>query len=365
MDPVPQQSEHEDEPRYKTTIRKWDPKQGDFFDVDATKKEEEKPIGPENKSPRAFTFRKLIVKGFSYRRDSESYSSEVEIEFEPLQRLLGSITSKWGWSEKVTSCRSPYTPLIHAWDKALGESREIPGAEEEENQARKDLGELLRILSTSSGYLPLDQYFKDRHAFSEEDSITHSALFTLFPPGTHIVSHVLFDEPQVFSVQSSDGFKNDGDTFSLICYSFDWNGTEFNRVPYQMQIPYWGLDRRSIVELPFYPLSYYVDAHAEVGTKDQSVAKLEGRLIARGKKFVEYCKQPKGQQMFKYKGDAHFHTGRSLLHRVESKMAESLRSADDSTSTSGTNDASNTHGEQRTASKNTVRFGEPRDPTYS
>lgn len=70
------------------------------------------------------------------------------------------------------------------------------------------------------------------------------------------------DQLQIMFVQSSDGFVAENRVFHLVCYCFDWNGYEFNRMPFEMEIPYWGPDRRSIIELPFYPLQYYVDSAA-------------------------------------------------------------------------------------------------------
>ena len=113
---------------------------------------------------------------------------------------------------------------------------------------------LLTIISTSSGHLQLDRYFKDRNTFIAEKSITHDALWTLFPPGTLILAYLFLETPQVFSVQSCHGFVSDSENFALTCYSFDWNGSEFSRVPFQMTIESWGDDRKRIIELPFYPL---------------------------------------------------------------------------------------------------------------
>jgi hypothetical protein len=64
-----------------------------------------------------------------------------------------------------------------------------------------------------------------------EKSITHNALWTLFPPGTLILAHPFLEEPQIFWVKSCGGFVRENDKFDLVCYSFGWNGTEFNRVP--------------------------------------------------------------------------------------------------------------------------------------
>lgn len=311
-------------------VSKWDPDAGDFIDNDATKKEEKKAIGPENQSRIAFTFKKLTM-ARSRHSKIESLSSEVKIESEPLQRLLGKITSKWGWSETVTTCTSPFGPLVYAWTEALSEAQKFVEHEpEDEKQARADLNELLRMISTSSGYLPLDRYFQDRNTFTSERSITHAALWTLFPPGTLIVSQQPLDRLQIFTVSSCDGFVMEGQTFDLVCFCFDWDGSEFGRVPFEFKVPYWGPDRRSIVELPFYPLQYYTEPTSEEGIlPGDAIASLKDKLIKRGKKFVDYCTAVKGKQMFKYKGDAHFHTSRSLIHRSDSTEIDQNRNSDD------------------------------------
>ncbi|KAH7398262.1 P-loop containing nucleoside triphosphate hydrolase protein [Pyrenochaeta sp. MPI-SDFR-AT-0127] len=326
----PSESTKEDEPRYTVIVSKWDPDAGDFIDINTTKKEEKKVIGPENQSRIAFTFKKLTM-ARSRHSKTESLSSEVKIEFEPLQRLLGKITSHWGWSETVTTCSSPFGPLIYAWSQALSEAQKFVEDEpDDEKQARADLNELLRMISTSSGYLPLDRYFQDRNTFIDERTITHAALWTLFPPGTLIVSQLFLDEPQIFTVSSCDGFVMEEQTFDLVCFCFDWNGSEFSRVPFELKVPYWGPDRRSIVELPFYPLQYYTDPDVEDGSPpDRAIENLKEKLIERGKKFVDYCTAAKGKQMFKYKGDAHFHTGRSLIHRSDSPDDDQNRNSDD------------------------------------
>ncbi|KAF2873443.1 hypothetical protein BDV95DRAFT_604950 [Massariosphaeria phaeospora] len=325
-------SENIEEPRYPIVISKWDPDSGDFKVVDATKKEE-KEVGPQNQSHKAFTFRKIIMTRTRYR-EQEVTTSEVDIEFKPLQQLLGKITSKWGWAELVVSCRSPYTALVHSWQEAVAESEKVVELEtDDDKQARTDLTELLRMISTSSGYLPLDQYFKERKTMLEEGTITHDALWTLFPPGTLILAQPFLDQPQVFSVQSSDHFVSQGVTFDLVCYSFDWDGYEFNRVPFELKIPYWGPDRRSVIELPCYPLHYYGDPRGEHTTTQQdAINTLKTKLIDRGKTFHQICTAPKGKQIFKYHGDAQIQSGRSLLQGVDSSFGSASHRSDNMSS---------------------------------
>jgi hypothetical protein len=276
-----------------------------------------------------------------FRGQYEGYqalSSEVDIEFEPLQKLVGKITAKWGWSETVTKCRSPYSALIYSWSEALEEAQRIvEGESEDEQQARTDLAELLNIISTSSGHLQLDRYFQERDTFISENSITHDALWTLFPPGTLILAHPFLEKPQIFSVQSCDGFVSGNEPFDLICYSFDWNGFEFNRVAFEMRIESWGDDRKSIVELPFYPLDYYEESspNLEDSPATGAIEGLKNKLINRGKRYEKLCTAEKGKQMFNYEGNAHLQRSGGILQPFSSLGSEQSRRADDNSSSSG------------------------------
>ena len=216
----------------------------------------------------------------------------------------------------------------------MDEAQKVEDENGEKQQARTDLKELLKIISTSSGHVQLDRYFNDRDIFIKESSITHNALWTLFPPGTLILARPFFDEPQVFSVQSCDEFTSDGKPFNLICYCFDWNGHEFNRVPFKMSIEPWGEDRKSIIELPFYPLSYYNEP--DLGkTQEESIKKLKATLIERGKQYESYCTAERGKQMFNYEGAAYFQRGGIISRSGSRPNGEPDGVEDDSSSTSG------------------------------
>jgi hypothetical protein len=263
----------------------------------------------------------------------ETVLSEAQIESEPLQKLIGRITSQLGTPEQVTSLSSPFASLVWMWTEADGEARKYVESETpEEKQARIDLRELMRIISTSSGIQTLDQYFKERGFFVNEGTISHAALWTLFPPGTLVISYPFLGEPQIFTVDSCDSFVREEHTFDLVCFSFDWTGTEFTRVPFEMKIRHWGSNRKSIVELPFYPLKYYTSPDEQDITSEDAIARLKQQLISRGEKFVRLCTTDKGKQMFTYSGDAHFHTGRSFINSGDEEGARRGRHDDDSSS---------------------------------
>lgn len=283
------------------------------MDTPADIKAEDETIGPKPKSNRSFTLKKL-------HDDKISEGSRVTIEFEPFAKLLGSITFKWGWAEEVTYCASPYEALIYSWGEAIAESQKIV-EDEEDQQARRDLKELLRILSTSSGDEKLDRYFKDRPIFEKEKSITHDSLWTLFPPGTLVLAKPVLDQPQILCTESSYG---GSDSFRLTCFCLDWNGFEFNRVPLELRIAAWGEHRKSINELPFYPLQYYKLSDM---TPEESRQQLETKLIARGKKYHQFCIAEKGRQMFNYDGNVFFDRFAGALHHRSN--ADNNRDDDD------------------------------------
>ncbi|KAI0197648.1 hypothetical protein F4808DRAFT_438237 [Astrocystis sublimbata] len=310
----------EDESRYHMVILEWDARKGAFKES-LLPGIEDVIIGPENKPNRAFTFRKIVSSAHTLHAPSknEFSSSEFDIIFPPLQKLLGEITSMWGWSEEVTRCASPYIPLIWSWEEAQQKTMPPDGKDEsdDEKQARKDLSELLRIISTSSGDALLDRYFKNRQLFKDKAVITHNSLWTLFPPGTFVLGRPCHNEYQVFITDWCTGFVADGKVFELVCHSFDWDGFEYNRVPYQLTIDGWGGDSRSVTSLSFYPLKYYKEDGL---TEEESQEKLTKRLVERGRNYAKFAVTAKGEQMFNYKeGDAYFPKGGSFLTPMESE----------------------------------------------
>ena len=333
--------------RYSLVISQWDPQKGEFKDSFTGIKEE--TYGPPQRSKHAFTFRKLtglpesesVLRSLLRFRETRGYASnepstsEVDVHFPPLQKLLGRLTYKAGWPEEVTKRRSPYAALIHSWDEAQREASKIVENEREDDRlARNDLKELLKIISTSSGSVRLDQYFKDRKTLLDEETITFQALWTLFPPGTLVLAKPCHDEPQVFFIDSCSGFVSDDDDFIATCYCNDWNGSEFLRVAFQMTIKTWGGDQKKIAELPFYPLKYY---DKEGMKREDAIKELKSKLIQRGRKYRKFCEAERGKQMFTYsEGDAYFSKQGGFLQNENEFDSEtqSQRSSARSTSSS-------------------------------
>jgi hypothetical protein len=91
VDNQPRGAEEKDKPHYSIVLSRYDHDSGEYKDKDATQKTKKKEIGPQNKSKRAFTFRRYVMPRSKYIA-TESIQSEVAIEFEPLQKLLGKLT---------------------------------------------------------------------------------------------------------------------------------------------------------------------------------------------------------------------------------------------------------------------------------
>lgn len=238
-------------------------------------------------------------------------ASEVDVESEPLQRLLGGITQKYSIAVKVTLMESPYQSLVWAWDAAQQEADKVESKDSpEDKQAREDLRALLDIISTSSGDETLDRYFKAKKAAMGNDgvtTVTFESLWTLFPKGSFVLARPFLRQPQVFLVQSCriPDMNDATPILTVFAYCYDWDGSTFNRVPFALHIESYP-DRKSIFELPFYPLHQHrnLNANAKRSSGPKDVEDLTKTLVERGREFRRYCIAGKGKQTFRYDGEA-------------------------------------------------------------
>ncbi|KAK4234605.1 ATPase family AAA domain-containing protein 3B [Achaetomium macrosporum] len=310
--------------RYNIIVNRYDAETGKRVDIE---KAVTKPKSKEKKTDRAFTFRKFL-KLTGGDEISAPDGSEFEIESEPLQRLLA---------------RSPYQTLIYCWETAEAEAERNRGESEEDTQARKDLKELLLLISTSSGNEDVDQFFKDRQTLQISQKVTFSALWTLFPRGTEIVGKPFQNQEQLFFVSSCDppcdsSSGNAPEEFHVNCYGYDWDGLSRSRVPYRMSIPRFP-DKKDISELPFYPLKYHKDRggnkeRTEDESNEKAIQELKERLKKRGEAFWNFSTRDRGKQMFSYDGFGYYHQrGAGLFH-----SSSSLNVSEDSRSIFSTSD---------------------------
>jgi hypothetical protein len=200
---------------------------------------------------------------------------------------------------------SPYPMLIYNWDllerEAHKETEEV-----EEKQDLENLKSLLKLVSTNSGDPKLDTYFRSRDTNVKNGKITYETVWTLFPPGEMVLSRPFLDKDQLFIVQDCVRYgwpltetnrRRKPPPWTVICWSYDWDGAYFDRKPFEFDIePFSGT--RSINSLNIYPVKFYSDPTD--GTTWE--VNLRPALIERGKRFREICIAPRGSRMFDYIG---------------------------------------------------------------
>ncbi|KAM0818695.1 putative ATPase family AAA domain-containing protein 3B [Seiridium cardinale] len=329
--------------RYEVVLSEFNPLTGERTDrkgvVDQKAKED-----TEKKSKKAFTFRKFLSTrpgGLSQDVITPTHS-EVIVHFEPLQRLLGSVMKKYSSLSRITVMTSPYQSLIWSWSSAEAAVRS-QGEDDAGDviQAKADLKELMAIISTSSGSVSLDWYFREKDQILDDKMVSFSSLWTLYPPGTFIVGHPFENEPEIFVVRRADnifrGPQEDRRLLNLICWNYDWTGSSFNRVSYSITIEHFA-DKKRISDLSYFPLEFYDDGSKEpheelkkLGKRSPS-EKLKDRLVERGMKFKSYCTKKRGEQTFQYSGLA-YHQRASGLFRGQSVLSSS--DSDDNNSSAG------------------------------
>lgn len=200
---------------------------------------------------------------------------------------------------------SPYPMLIYNWDllekEANKETEDV-----EEKQDLENLKVMMQIMSTNSGDPKLDTYFRSRSANLKNGKITYETVWTLFPPGEMVISRPFLEKDQLFIVQDclrygwplmESNRRRKPAPWTVICWSYDWDGAYFDRKPFEFHIEYFS-GTRFINSLNIYPVNFY----REPGTDATWEVSLKPTLIERGKRFREICVAPKGSRMFDYNG---------------------------------------------------------------
>lgn len=238
---------------------------------------------------RVFTFRMVTSRhAIGVSNDERLLNCTIAIESQPLLDLINScINTDYEWKETI---HSPFVWLIWSWDALQASTNSQEDDSEEKEQARIDLDELLKVISSRTEVEPLDDYFTKRKIYKKEKIITYQALWTIFPPGTVVCASIVFNEPQLFFVTDSTRNDRRKKNFILTSSCLDWDGTRFRLTPYELKIEYFK-DKRSISTLAVYPLEYHKDKKG-----------LKELLIKRGRKYETYCTAKQGNQMFRYNG---------------------------------------------------------------
>lgn len=276
--------------RAKILINKLDPATGERTDRPPSETVHE-PTKTQDES-HAFVLRKII----GYK--PQDNNGELDILSPSLWNLLKKLLSHYPYHTfqgDHATIDSPYEALVHYWDK-LEKAAKEPFENEEEKQARLDLKVLLDTVSSQSGDQKLDKYFKMRGSLKEQKMVTFDTLWTLFSPGALMYGKPFLGQDQVFIVQDnvSPWPLPKDKTWTLICWTYDWDGKMFKRMALNVEIERFD-GQKPIISLPYYPLEYHPQPH-----------ELRRRLSERGAMYKVICTTKQGLRMFDYKGHVVF-----------------------------------------------------------
>ena len=242
-------------------------------------------------SSHAFLLRKNV------EDNSRENNSELEIISRDLWNLLKILLSHYPYhifQGDPTPIDSPYEPFILNWDKLEKATTEV-SVDDEDNQARLDLKLLLETISSGSGDSKLDKYFKTRESNFMQKCVSFESLWTLFSPGELVYSRPFLGQDQILIVQDNittwPYLQRQGSTWSLQCWTYDWDGKNFKRMAVRLVIDSFE-GTKPITSLPFYPLDHH---------KEPQV--LKENLKERGAKFKTFCTAKRESRMFDYKGE--------------------------------------------------------------
>ena len=190
---------------------------------------------------------------------------------------------------------------IHYWPELQEAIKENPKDNDEKNQARGDLKDLMEQISESS---EMKSYFKTRESYLQAKITTYETMWSLFVPRQKIYAKTFMSTPQIFVVESPpynwDRGRSSPSTLEVDCWCYDWNGKEMVKTYYGIEIEKFQGTKR-VNELAAYPLEYY-DAPKDLYTNEEELCAM---LVNRGCKYNKIVRGPKGaSQMYQYDGDA-------------------------------------------------------------
>ena len=218
--------------------------------------------------------------------------NEVDICQGPLLSLMkeaipANITKTWTGQRVFLG--GSFAELVCHWD-SLKDARSLrPDDSPQRRQARLDLGKVLEYVQGSKD---LGSYFKTRETNLESKVIAYEFLWTLFPPGSEVVSKTFEDEWQILIVGGS--FIDGARLTRISCWYHDHDGNNWIATEVEFDIEEFP-DYKSIESLPCFPLLYYKNEKA------QNLLRTD--LIERGKTFELLCQtKPDTPQVLSYKG---------------------------------------------------------------
>ncbi|OAG03006.1 P-loop containing nucleoside triphosphate hydrolase protein [Paraphaeosphaeria sporulosa] len=193
-------------------------------------------------------------------------------------------------------------------------------------KARADLGALLERVRSSPD---IDTYLSAIRTANVNRTIHFDNLWTIFPPGELVYATPFMKESQIFIVKEcsilpidmSESGRTNKDTrkvWDLHCWSYDWDGKHFTRVPVMFRFEEFA-GAKVIDTLKCHPLRFKFPE----GDPNSERETLEKRLIERGRLFRSFCARTTGEQMIYYEGETISHGSGFQRLRNKPKQASS------------------------------------------
>lgn len=153
---------------------------------------------------------------------------------------------------------------------------------------------MFETVKRRAGDQSLPRILDEETSLTSRETVNYEILWTVYKPGDIVISRPFLDEPQAFIVHESmeSAKEKDGPTphWRLVCWSYDWNGKTFHRVPVELRIDFFkGI--RHVRSLPVVPFKYVSDDEKRT-------------MEERGRRFREICLRKKGLRTFEYSGEA-------------------------------------------------------------
>ena len=288
------------------------------------------PTKSETSKPQSTKHAMTVLRAFD-EKEKYAYSHITIVDDGLRALLLHALSHRPGFSHVGTVVFvSLFEPIIHNWaalneiasnDKSkaavAGLHQEVISADSTSplaplkgnNMIEKATSDLKLLLEQVKDTPRLDSYFSEIRGMQENaGTIPFDYLWTIFPPGELVLSRTYMSQPQVFVVKHSSHYidervRTNDRSWSFECWSYDWNGTTFTRVPVEFTFEDFK-GTKAISSLHCYPLRYHrEDTEDDRDGADRS-QNIRQALIKRGKRYRELCLKERGKQIFEYDGVA-------------------------------------------------------------
>lgn len=226
--------------------------------------------------------------------DKKVASEEVEILSPDLWTLLEQVDGRWSDlvrnSANSIVVQTPFYHFVWSWDSLMSACEPKENDSAGQQQARKDLKELLDTLKGSDW---LRSWARSLDSMKTSKKIKFEYLWTIFSHGRTVYARSYLNDMQMFKVISSSSPPYKGKRFRVTCGGLDWNGSQFAPYWYDFFIKEFD-DERSITELTVFPTDFY----------GEGTIALRERLLERGRSYCKICRGEPVTFQYGYQGTA-------------------------------------------------------------